>query len=84
METPLLRDNKFAIAMSKNFICHSRGKYVALKFHYIRDVVEENQVDMVYCITQDQVAHIITKTLLKDRFIHLRKLMRVQQQGIKG
>lgn len=45
-------DNIFVIAMSKNLVYHNRAKHIALKFHYIKDVVEENQVNMVYCITR--------------------------------
>lgn len=45
-------DNISVIAMSKNLVYHNRAKHIALKFHYIKDVVEENQVNMVYCITR--------------------------------
>lgn len=45
-------ENIYVIAMSKNPVYHNRAKHIALKFHYIKDVVEENQVYMVYCITR--------------------------------
>jgi hypothetical protein len=82
--TPLLCDNKSAIAMSKNPVYHSRAKHIALKYHYIRDAVEENQVDIVYCNTEDQVADIFTKALARERFVYLRGLLGVKQQSIKG
>lgn len=41
-------DNISVIAMSKNPVYHNRAKHIALKFHCIKDVVEENQVNMVY------------------------------------
>ena len=82
--TPLLCDNKSAIAMSKNPVYHSRAKHIALKYHYIRDAVEENQVDIVYCNTEDQVADIFTKALARERFVYLRGLLGVKQHSIKG
>ena len=82
--TPLLCDNKSAIAMSKNPVYHSRAKHIALKYHYIRDAVEENQVDIVYCNTTDQVADIFTKALARERFVYLRGLLGVKMQSIKG
>ncbi|KAM1117107.1 hypothetical protein ACFX19_007645 [Malus domestica] len=81
--TPILCDNKSAIAMSKNPIYHGKSKHIALKHHYIRGVVEDKEMDVVYCKTEDQVADIFTKALPKDKFIYLIKLLGVKQQSIK-
>ena len=81
--THILCDNKSAIAMSKNPVCHGKSKHIALKHHYIRGAVEDKEVDVVYCKTEDQVADIFTKALPKDRFIYLRELLGVKQQSIK-
>ena len=87
--TPILCDNKSAIAMSKNSVYHSRAKHIALKFHYIRDAVEEKEIDVVYWNTEDQVADIFTKALPRDRFEYLWSLlgvqkMKKQEESIKG
>ncbi|KAM1349822.1 hypothetical protein EV1_003832 [Malus domestica] len=81
--THILCDNKSAIAMSKNPVCHGKSKHIALKHHYIRGAVEDKEVDVVYCKTEDQVTDIFTKALPKDRFIYLRELLGVKQQSIK-
>ena len=88
--TPILCDNKSAIAMSKNPVYPSRAKHIALKFHYIRDAVEEKEIDVVYCNTDDRVADIFTKALPRDRFEYLRSLllgvqkMKKKEESIKG
>ncbi|KAL6145529.1 hypothetical protein ACLB2K_056215 [Fragaria x ananassa] len=81
--TTILSDNKSAIVMSKNPMYHSRAKHIALKFHYIRDAVEENEIDLVYCNTDNQVADIFTKALPRERFEYLIGLQGVQKQSIK-
>lgn len=69
--TPILYDNKSAFGMSKNHVYHRITKHIALKFHYIRDAIEKKEeVDVVYCNTEDQVADIFTKAIPKDRFIY--------------
>ena len=82
--TQLFCDNKSAIAMTKNPVYHSRTKHIALKHHFIREAVEDDEIVIKYCNTEDQVADILTKALPKDKFQYFRKMMGVTQQVIKG
>ena len=82
--TPILCDNKSAIAMAKNPVFHNRTKHIARKHHFIRDVVEDTQIDIVYCKTEEQIADIFTKALPKDKFEYFRGLLGVKKQSIKG
>ena len=75
--TQLFCDNKSAIAMTKNPVHHSRAKHIALKHHFIREAVEENENEIGYCKTEDQVADIFTKALPREKFEYLRELMGV-------
>lgn len=81
--TPLLCDNKSAIAMTRNLVFHNRTKHIACKYHFIRNAVEDKEIEVAYCRSEDQVADIFTKALAKDRFIYLRELLGVQQQDIR-
>jgi hypothetical protein len=42
-------DNKSAIAMAKNPVYHSRTKHVAIKHHFIREAIEEGEVELKFC-----------------------------------
>lgn len=42
---PIFFDNKSAITMSKNPVFHSRKKHITIKYHFIRDAIEDRKVD---------------------------------------
>lgn len=71
----LLIDNKSAIALSKNPVLHERTKHIDLRYHYIRECVENGQVKVEHVSTSEQVADILTKPLGRVRFLELRQKM---------
>ncbi|KAI5328239.1 hypothetical protein L3X38_027636 [Prunus dulcis] len=76
--TTLLCDNTSAIAMSKNPVFHQRSKHIRRKFHFIRDAIQDGEIDLVYYKGEEQIADIFTKALSKDRFSYLRSLLGVK------
>ena len=84
MATVLFCDNKSAIAMSKNSVFHSRTKHIKLKHHYIKEVVEDEEVMIKHVKTGDQLADIFTKALPCDKFVYLRELLGMTNKNIKG
>ncbi|KAK2987979.1 hypothetical protein RJ640_011242 [Escallonia rubra] len=83
-KTELFCDNKSAIAMAKNPVFHSRTRHIALKYHFIREAIEEGEIELEFCRSEEQVADIFTKALPRERFEELRQALGVQQQDIKG
>ena len=65
-------DNTSAINISKNPVMHAKTKHIAIKYHYVRELVEYKQVKMEYIQTKEQIADIFTKTLPKDAYEYLR------------
>jgi len=61
-------DNKLAIAMTKNLVHHSRTKHITVKYHFIREVETNMEIQFEYCMTEDQIADIFTKALPRPRF----------------
>ena len=41
-------DNTSAINISKNLVMHAKTKNIAIKYHYVRELVEDKQVKMEY------------------------------------
>lgn len=75
-------DNKSAITIAKNSVFHSKIKHIAIKHQFIRNVIEEGQVKLEYCKSEEQLADIFTKALPRDRFQRLREALGVQDQHI--
>ena len=42
----LLVDNKSAIDLAKNPISHGRSKHIETKFHFLRDQVNKDKIDL--------------------------------------
>ena len=71
----IMEDNQGAIAMSKNPIAHSRTKHIDIRYHYIREAIQEGLIKVHYCPTNKMLVDILTKPLLKGRFQELRQAM---------
>jgi len=69
----ILCDNTSAINISKNPVLHSRTKHIELRYHFLRELVESNVLQLEYISTENQLADILTKPLDQKRFLHLRK-----------
>ena len=77
--TTLYEDNQGAIGLSENPKLNSRTKHIDIKFHYVRQAVDEKVVKVKYCPTNDMVADIFTKSLSKVKFEQLRTLLGVHK-----
>ena len=66
--TILFGDNQGAIALTKNPETHQRSKHIDIRYHYIRDLVKEKEIEMTYVNTSDMVADALTKPL--QRVLH--------------
>ena len=65
-------DNISPIKLEKNQVHHSRTKNFDMKYHFIRDLVQKNDVELKHINTKDQLADIFTKAVAKDHFLALR------------
>jgi hypothetical protein len=52
--------------------------------HFIRKLINDHVLEVLYCPTKDQVADIFTRTLTKVKFTKLRPMVGVQEFVIKG
>ncbi|XP_072071940.1 secreted RxLR effector protein 161-like [Arachis hypogaea] len=73
--TTIFCDNKSAIALCKNPVFHGRSKHIDIRVHKIRELVNEKEVVIEYCPTEEQVADIFTKPLKTELFYKLKKML---------
>jgi hypothetical protein len=78
---PLLVDNQLVIALSKNPVFHDRSKHINIRFHFIRECVEEGRIKLDYVPTAKQVVDLLTKALGRVRFQELRGRIDVKHSG---
>ena len=45
---------------------HINTKYIAIKYHYLREVVHDKELKMEYVNTKDKIVDIFTKAIPQD------------------
>ncbi|KAF2345187.1 Ribonuclease H-like domain [Trinorchestia longiramus] len=65
------------MAYAHNPKYHGRSKHIDIKFHYVRDLVRNKKIDLVYCPSNDMLADIFTKGLSAEKFSRLRSKLGV-------
>ncbi|GJU92377.1 integrase, catalytic region, zinc finger, CCHC-type containing protein [Tanacetum coccineum] len=65
---PVYCDNKSEIALCCNNVQHSRAKHIDVRYHYIKEQVENGIVELYFVRTKYQLADIFTKPLPRERF----------------
>ncbi|GKF10663.1 hypothetical protein Tco_0048589 [Tanacetum coccineum] len=61
-------DNKSAIALCCNNVQHSLSKHIDIRYHFIKEQVENGVVELYFVSTEYQLADIFTKALGRERF----------------
>ena len=56
---------------------HGRSKHIDVRFHFLRDLIKDEVVELLQCSTHEQIADIMTKPLKLEAFQKLRGLMGV-------
>ncbi|THH23079.1 hypothetical protein EUX98_g8096, partial [Antrodiella citrinella] len=64
-------DNQSAIRIAANGLLHARTKHIDIRYQFIRQVVERGLTELVYCPTNEMVANIFTKALVRSRIQYL-------------
>ena len=72
-------DSKSTLALAKNPVFHGRSKHIRIKYHFIRDCLEEGSIKADHIATTDQLADILTKSLGKTKFQEMRKKIGLKQ-----
>ena len=66
--TPICSDNQGAIFITHEPVVQRRSKHIDIRFHYIREFVEEAQAKILYVPTEEMVADTLTKALPYESF----------------
>ena len=70
-------DNTSSINISNNPMMYTKSKHIVIKYHYLRELVQDKEVKMEYVNTKEKISNIFTKILPKDAHEYLRTKLRV-------
>ena len=65
--TMIRGDNEGSLAMARNPQYHKRSKHIDLRWHWIRELIEDGVVTVDGCRDPDQTADILTKALHRQK-----------------
>ncbi|KAG2760539.1 hypothetical protein Pcac1_g27547 [Phytophthora cactorum] len=74
----IYEDNQGSIALAKNPEFHKRTKHIDIRYHFVREKVEDGQVVLQYVSTTDMLADIMTKPIPATQFGVLRNKLGIQ------
>ncbi|GJR95910.1 hypothetical protein Tco_0268084 [Tanacetum coccineum] len=74
-------DNILAIALVRNPVFHGRSKHIDIRYHFIRECVENGHINVEHVSGELQRADILTKALPRLKFVTMRQMLGVQDLG---
>ncbi|GJR27080.1 ribonuclease H-like domain, reverse transcriptase, RNA-dependent DNA polymerase [Tanacetum coccineum] len=77
-------DNISAIALVRNPVFHGRSKHIDIRYHFIRECVENGHINMEHISGELQRADILTKALPKLKFVTMRQMLGIWDNIIEG
>lgn len=78
--TLIYEDNASAIAISKNPVCHGKSKHIKIRYHGIRDRIEEGEIAVEYKPTDKMAADGLTKALSVNGVKKMRSNLRLEEE----
>jgi hypothetical protein len=60
---PLYTDNNRALLLASNPVFHKKTKHIAVRYHYIRQLINNGLLDLIHIAFKDQKADSLTKPL---------------------
>ena len=76
-KVPLLCDNESAIRMADNPVEHSHTKHIDIRYHFLRDHQQKEDIEIAYISTHNQLVDIFTKPLDEKSFSKLRNELNI-------
>lgn len=77
-------DNLGATYLAVNPVQHHRIKHLSLDYHFVRERVRNNSLQVAFISSQDQKADPLTKALPTARFLKMRSKLGLNPARIEG
>ena len=70
-------DSQSAIHLAKNQVHHARTKHIDVRYHFVRDVIEEGSISLIKVHTNENPSDMLTKAVSGSKFQHCLELLSI-------
>ncbi|KAG8488484.1 hypothetical protein CXB51_016201 [Gossypium anomalum] len=78
---PLFCDNRSAICLAENPVLHARTKHVVIRYHFIREKVLLEEIELKKVKTEDQITDVFTKGLSAKKVENYRYMLSMMRRS---
>ena len=72
-------DSMSAIYLARNQVYHARTKHIDVRYHFVREILEEGDIDLLKIHTSENPADMLTKVVSGVKFAHCKDLLHILQ-----
>jgi len=69
---PICGDNQGSIFIGSNPVQERRTKHIDIRYHYVRQLIEEGKIDLFFIEGAENPADLFTKNLASPKFLKFR------------
>ncbi|KAH9670648.1 hypothetical protein KPL70_017055 [Citrus sinensis] len=62
-------DSQSVLPIARNLAFYSRTKHIGVQYHFVREVVEDENMDLQKIHTKENLANVLTKPINTDKFV---------------
>ena len=70
-------DSMSAIYLAKNQVYHAMMKHIVVRFHFVREIFDEGDIELLKIHTKKNPADILTKVVSGVKFTHCKELLHI-------
>ena len=73
----LYSDSQSAITLTKDGSYYAQTKHIDIRYHFIRFIIQNGSINLIYCPTENMTADILMKALLNSKAKHFARSLRL-------
>jgi len=63
--------------LAKNQVYHARTKHIDVRFHFVREILDEGDIELQKIYTKENSADVLTKVVPGVKFAHCKELLHI-------